>query len=91
MVGIVTASARNMQAAVDGLREEVKAQMNQNRVDLERKQMETQGTVKKIAADLKEFTRQLISFKPASESALGECRVKFLQKYPTDYLLQSKK
>ena len=33
--GTVTTSARNARAAIDGLREEVKAQMDQNRTDLE--------------------------------------------------------
>ena len=40
-VGTTATSARNTQSAMDGLREEVKAQMNQHHADLERKQVET--------------------------------------------------
>ena len=50
--------------------------MNQNRAKLERKHVETQGTVKKFSADLEELTRPLNSFKPASGSALGEVQGK---------------
>ena len=74
--GTIAASARNTQVVVDGLHQEIKGQINQNRADLERKQVEMQGIVKKIAADLEELTRQLNSFKPTSESALGEVQGK---------------
>ena len=69
--GTVVTSARNTRATIDGLHEEVKAQMDQKGADLERKQVETQGIVKEIAADVEELTKQPNSFKPASESALG--------------------
>ena len=66
----ITTSLRNTRLGVDGVHEEVKVQMDQNRANLERKQVETQGIVRKIAADLEELTNQLNSFKRANESAL---------------------
>ena len=45
--------------------------MDQNHTDLERKQVETQVTVRKIAVDLEELTKQPKKFKSVSESALG--------------------
>ena len=67
--------------------------MDQNHVDVEYKQVETQGKMKKIAANLEELTRQLKKFKPANErECFGDYTgVNYLLKCLTGCLLQSKK
>ena len=50
-------SAMNMQVAIDGLHVQVEAQLTQNRVDLEHKHAEAQGTVQHLVVDLEELTK----------------------------------
>ena len=54
--------------------------MNQNQTDLEHKLVETQETINNIVADLEELTKQLSSFKPTNESALGDGKGKISTK-----------
>ena len=58
-------------AAVEGIRCEVQAQINQTRTDSQRKEEETRRQVEQIAEGLKTLTEQLNQFKIASEHAVG--------------------
>ena len=75
-IGTAMTSARNTQAIVDRLCGQVEVQMTQNCIDLEHKLIETQETVQKIVVDLEDLTRQLNSYKLASEGELGKLRGK---------------
>ena len=57
--------------AVEGIRCEVQAQINQTRTDSQRKEEEMRRQVEQIAEGLKTLTEQLNQFKPASEHAVG--------------------
>ena len=70
-VSAATTSERNTRSAVDDLHKEVKAHLDQNRADFEKRQEETQHSVAHAAAGLEELARQLNSFKPASANIVG--------------------
>ena len=73
-VRAVVTSERHTRSVADSLRNEVKAHIEQNRADFERQQEETQHTVAQVAVGLKELTRQLNSFKPASADVVGDLK-----------------
>ena len=68
----VTSTAATAQAqmreAVDVMRRELQAQMEQNLAESHRKEQEAQETVKKIASELEQLTQQLNQFKPVREA-----------------------
>ena len=57
-----------MREAVDVMRRELQAQMEQNLAESRRKEQEAQETVKKIASELEQLTKQLNQFKPVREA-----------------------
>ena len=66
-----TTSEKHTRLAVDGLRDEVRVHIEQNRVNFERRQEETRQTVSQVAAGLEKLTRQMALFNPVSEDAVG--------------------
>ena len=52
---------------MEGLRGKIKAHLDQNRVDFDRRQKETQDTIAQVSADLENLTRQLNQVKPVGE------------------------
>ena len=61
----------NVRTMVEGMRREVQAQIEQNRVKAQRRDEETQQMVNKIFAGLEQLTKQLNEFRPASEANVG--------------------
>ena len=60
-----------IRTAVEGVRRDIQAQMDQNRADALRREDEAQKRVQKISNQLKTLTEQLNQFKPTSEHAVG--------------------
>ena len=60
-----------MHIAVEGMRRDVQAQIDQNRVDAQRRDEENQKTIQQIAAGLEELTKQLNDFRPVNVEHVG--------------------
>ena len=65
-ISAATTSERNTRSAIDGLRDEFMAHLDQKGAKLERQQGETLQSVEQVVAGLEELTRQLNSLKSAS-------------------------
>ena len=59
--------------AVEGMRRDVQAQIDQNRVDAQCRDEENQKTIQQIAAGLEQLTKQLNDFRPCERGTCGCC------------------
>ena len=66
-MGAIVTSEMKTKSAVQGLRGESKAHLDQNRADFDWRQKETQTTIAQVSADLENLTRQLNQVKPVGE------------------------
>ena len=57
--------------AVEGMRRDVQAQIEQTRADAQRRDEETQKTIQQIAAGLEQLTKQLNDFRPVNVEHVG--------------------
>ena len=57
--------------AVEGVRRDIQAQIEQNRTDTLRREQEAQNKITEISQQLQNLTDQLNKFQPASEFAVG--------------------
>ena len=76
VVSAATRSEQNTHSVVDGLRDEIRAHLAQNRADFERRQEETMQTVAQVSASLDILTKKLNQFKPASGVDVGDLKKK---------------
>ena len=60
-----------MCTAVEGMRRDVQAQIDQNRADAQRRDEENQKTIQQIAAGLEQLTKQLNDFRPVNVEHVG--------------------
>ena len=67
MMGAAVTSEMKTKTAAKGLRGEIKAHLDQNCADFDRRQKETQETIAQVSADLENLTRQLNQVKPVGE------------------------
>ena len=70
-VSTATTSEQHTRSAVEGLRNEVKAHMDQTCAGLNKRQEEMRQSVSQVAAGLENLTKQLNFFKPASAETIG--------------------
>ena len=70
----------NTHAVVEGMRQDVQAQLEQNRADAQRRDEEAHRKVDEIAVELANLTKQLNKFKLVSEAVVGKANSKFLMK-----------
>ena len=59
MLGVTATSEMKTKSAVEGLCGKIKAHLDQNRADFDRRQQETQNTIAQVSSDLENLTRQL--------------------------------
>ena len=63
-----------MRIAVEGMRQYVQAQIEQNCADAQRKDEENQKTIQQIAAGLEHLTKQLNDFHPMNVEHVGDAQ-----------------
>ena len=71
--------------AVEGMRRDVQAQIEQNRVDALRKSKAVHSKVDQVSEELQKLTAQLNQFKPASVQTVGEVQNKVLRIFSSVY------
>ena len=75
--------------AVEGVRRDIQAQIEQNRADALRREQEAQSRITKISQQLQTLTDQLNKFQPASEFAVGVTQEKLSEKVQQQFDAQS--
>ena len=76
--------------AVEGMRRDVQAQIDQNRADTLHKIEEAQRKVEQVSNELQELTTQLNQFKPASAQTVNVAQNKLSEEFQQQLALQSK-
>ena len=70
-----------MRNAVEGVRRDIQAQLDQNRADALRREEEAQRRVHEISNQLQTLTEQLKKLKPASEHSVGVTQEKLSEQF----------
>ena len=81
----------NTHAVVEGMRQDVQVQLEQNRVDAQRRDEETGCKVDEIVVELANLTKQLNEFKPVSEAVVGKANKQVSDEVNTRLNLQSER
>ena len=75
--------------AVEGMRRDVQAQIEQTRVDAQRRDEENQKTIQQIAAGLETLTKQLNDFRPVNVEHVGDAQQQVTENFEQRLNLQS--
>ena len=75
--------------AVEGMRRDVQVQLDQNRVDIQRKDAENQKTMQQIVAGLKNLTKQLNNFRLVNVEHVGDVQQQVSENFDQRLNLQS--
>ena len=78
-----------MRKAVEGVRRDIQAQLDQNRADALRREEEAQRRVQEISNQLQTLTEQLNKFKPASEHSVGVTQEKLSEQFQQKFDAQT--
>ena len=85
MAGITTCTA------VEGMRQDVQAQIEQNHADALRDSNAVHKKVDQVSEELQKLTAQLNQFKPASVQAMGEVQDKVSKEFQQHLVAQSER
>ena len=86
-----TTAEIHTRTAVEGMRRDVQAQIEQTRADAQRRDEETQKMIQQIVAGLEQLTKQLNDFQPVNVEHVGVAQKQVSEKIEQRLNLQSNK